>query len=350
MAIDNLLDLEVAEVEGGLEGIKILIYGKNTLGKTPQAMRFPKPLLLMGETGGAAIKGYKKHIKKKKDFVEVVSQLTNEKTLDQMREKFQTIVIDTAEDMIELFEVALAREYGVKDIGEIQQLEKGNPNGYTVCRKDFKQQINLLTGCGYTVIFIMHEETIKITDIIDGKEVEREFIVPKGSKGEKSSSRFIKDLCDFRFYIKGNGVDTSTNKTIMSTAWCVETSEFYAGSRFPMQSFVNPFTAEGIIEAIKKAQEQSADEQDSRLQMFEIDRSGYSKEDYFELIKPYFSKLVTLYKDETTYIVEKSMGTDEKGKPRKISSATDDDLGNLEDIYCNLVSFACDKGVVIEVN
>lgn len=348
MALDSLLDLEISEVEGGLEGIKILVYGRNTLGKTPQAMRFPKSLLLMGETGGSAIKGYKKHIKKKADFVDIVKQLTNEKTLDDMREKFQTIVLDTVEDIIELFETALAREYGVKDIGEIQQLEKGNPNGYTVCRKDFKQQINMLTGCGYTVIFIMHEEVIKKTKIVDGKEVEYEFIVPKGSKGDKSSGRFIKDLCDFRFYIKGNGIDTSTNKTIMSTAWCVETDEFYAGSRFPIQSYINPFTAEGIIEAIEKAQQASAEEQNSRLKTFEVDRSSYTKEDYLELIKPYFSKLIKMYPHDIEYIQEKSLGVDDDGKLRKISSATDDEISNLEDIYCNLVSFACDKGIYIE--
>lgn len=346
MAIDSLLDLEETGVHSGLEGLKILLYGKNTLGKTPQAMKFPKPLLLMGETGGTAIKGYKKAIRKKKDFVDVITQLTNEKTLPQMREKFNTIVIDTVEDMIELFEVALAREYGVKDIGEIQQLEKGNPNGYTVCRKDFKQQINLLTSCGYTVIFIAHEETTIVKDA-DGNEI-GEKIQPKGSKGEKSSSRFIKDLCDYRFYIKGNGVDTETNKTIMSTAWCVETSEFYAGSRFPIQSFINPFTAQGVIDAIIKSQEVAAAEQDARLEVFEIKRDDFSVEDYLEIIKPYFSKLVTLYQDETLFIVNKSLGHDERGKPRKLSSATTDDISRLEDIYCNLVSFACDKGIVVE--
>lgn len=347
MGICSLLDLEPTEIIGGIEGLKILFYGKNTLGKTPQAMRFPKPLLLMGETGGSAIKGFKKHIKKKKDFVEVVSELTNDKTLEEMQKKFQTIILDTAEDIVELFETALAREYGVKDIGEIQQLQKGNPNGYTICRKDFKQQINLLTGCGYTVIFIMHEETIKVKDE-DGQETDVEKIIPKGSKGEKSSSRFIKDLCDYRFYIKGNGIDAETKKTIMSTAWCVETNEFYAGSRFPIQSFVNPFTAEGIIEAIKKSQEKCAEEQGSKLQTFEIDRSDYTKEDYFELIKPYFSKLYKLYPDDVDYVINKSLGENEKGRTKKISEATDDQISELEDIYCNLVSFACDKGIVIE--
>ena len=136
----------------------------------------------------------------------------------------------------------------------------------------------------------------------------------------------------------------------MSTAWCVETSEFYAGSRFPIQSFVNPFTADGIIEAMKKAQEKSAEEQDSRLKTFEIDRDEYTKEDYFNIIKPYFAKLVKMYPNDVDYIIEKSLGIDEKGKVRKVSSATDDEISCLEDIYCNLVSVACDKGIVVEID
>lgn len=344
MATDSLLDMEMSDIVGGLEGIKILIYGRNTLGKTPNAMKFPKSLLLMGESGGSAIRGYKKAIRSKKDFVKTVAELTNEKTLEQMKEKFQTIVIDTVEDIIELFETALAREYGVKDIGEIQQLERGNPNGYTVCRKDFKQQINLLTSCGYTIIFIAHEGTMKRKKIVDGKEVEYDWIIPKGSKGDNASSTFIRDLCDYRFYIKGNGIDPETKKTIMSTAWCVETDEFYAGSRFPMPSFINPFTAENIIEAIKKSQEQSAEEQNSDLQVYKINTDNYTKEDYFEIIKPYIKKLNGLYPDDTMYIVEQSLGVG-----NRVSKATDEQLSELETIYCNLVSLACDHGIVVDV-
>lgn len=347
MAKFNLLDLEETGVASGLKGLKILIYGKNTLGKTPQAMRFPKPLLLMGETGGTAIKGHKIAIQSKADFMNCVKQLTDEKTLEQMQEKFETVVIDTVEDIIDLFEIATAREYGVSDIGEVQQAQKGNPNGYSVARKAFKQQINTLTSKGYTVIFIAHEAVIELKDSEDN--VISKKIQPKGSKTEGSSSRFIKDLCDFRFYIKGNGYDDENNKTIMSTAWCVETDEFYAGSRFPIQTFVNPFTAEGIIDAIIKSQEKAAQDQDARLEKFEVVRDGYTKDEYMALLKPYFAKLMKLYPDDCAYIVGKSLGYDDKGKPNKISSATDDQLTELEDIYCGLVSLACDKGVYIEV-
>lgn len=336
MANINLLDLQEEEVSYGLKGIKILFYGKNSLGKTPQAMAFPKPLLLMGESGGSALKGHKVPINKKKDFLDVVKQLTDDKTIDAMQKKFETIVLDCVEDIIEVFETAICREYGVRDVGEIQQLQKGNPNGYSVYRKDFKQQINLLTSNGYTVIFIAHEETLE-------REDGTFFIQPKGSKGDKSSSRFIRDLCDFRFYIKSNGIDLETKKTIMSTAWCVETSEFYAGSRFAIKSFINPFTAQNVIDAIIEAQERSAEEQGSGLQEFKRDTSDYTKEDYIQSMRPYVLTLRKLYPEIVAEIIESQLG-----EGMKVSDASESQLTELEAIYNRLVTLACDRGIPIE--
>jgi len=348
----DLLNLQEDEVSYGLDGLKILIYGKNTLGKTPQAMAFPKSLLVMGESGGSALKGRKVQIKKKKDFLELVAQLTNEKTLEKMRESYQSIVVDTVEDIIEVFETSLAKEYGVRDVGEIQQLQKGNPNGYSVYRKEFKQQINLLCGCGYTVIFIAHEETIEEpTDETDekGNVIMKTFIQPKGSKGDKGSARFIRDLCDFRFYIKSNGVDPVSKRTILSTAWCVQTDTFYAGSRFDITPFINPFTAENVIKAIEDAQKKSAENQGSELKLFTKDTTDYKKEDYIEIIKPYLVKLGGLYPNEMAEIIASQLGYKDDGTMYKITEATDDQLTELEVIYGRLVAFACERGIKVDI-
>lgn len=346
MASNSLLDMQEEGVSYGLEGLKLMIYGSNNIGKTPQSMRFPKPLLLMGETGGSALKGYKKHMKTKKIFIDTVKELTDEKTLDEMKEKFQTIVLDCVEDIIELFEISLCKEYGVKDVGEIQQLEKGNPNGYSVCRRDFKQQINLLTGCGYTVIFIAHEETIQLpTGENDekGNAITRDFIQPKGTKGDKSSSRFIRDLCDFRFYIVSSGIDKQTNKALMSKAWCVQTDAFFAGSRFNIEPLINPFTAENLIKAIEDAQKKTAEEYGSDLVEYTRDTSGYTKEDYLVDIKPYMTKLYALYPQLVLDIVASQLGA-----KVPVTKATDEQLVELETIYTKLVDLAMDRGIYVD--
>lgn len=346
MALNSLLDLQEDGVAYGIEGLKIMIYGGNTLGKTPQAMRFPKPLLLMGESGGSALKGYKKLMKSKKTFVDTVKELTDEKNIDQMKEKFQTIVIDTVEDIIELFEIALCKQYGVSDVGEIQGLQKGNPNGYSVYRKEFKQQINLLTGCGYTVIFIAHEETTQIPtgeNDKDGNAITKDFIQPKGSKGDKSSSRFIRDICDFRFFVMSNGVDRETNKTIMSKAYCVQTDAFYAGSRFNVKPVINPFTAENVMEAIEEAQKKSAEEYGAELVSYVRNTENYNAKDYIADIEPYMTKLYSLYPQLVIDIVAKQFG-----EKFKIKNATEDQLTELETVYNNLVDLATDRGIYVD--
>lgn len=347
MAIDIFADDLDDGVMYGLEGMKILIYGKNTLGKTPQSCKFPKPMLVMGEAGGSALKVKKFMMKKQADFVTLVKQLTDDKTVEKSKERYQTIIIDTVEDIIELFEDQVCREFGVQDCGEVQKAQDGNPNGYSLYRKRFKQQIRLLTGCGYTVIFIAHEETVpRPTGLKDekGRDIMENHIQPKGSKSDKGASRFIKDLCDFRFYIKSNGVD-SDYRTIPSTAWCVETKEFYAGSRFAIQSYVNPFTAQNVMDAIIKAQERSAEEEGAELSSFKMDTTSYVKEDWFEMIKPYVFRLNTSFPQLVINIVEAQLGIGVK-----LSQATDDNLVQLETIYNNLVELALERGIVVDVD
>lgn len=347
MAGLNLLELEESGVSYGIEGLKILIYGSNTLGKTPQSMKFPKPLLLMGEAGGTAIKGYKQSIKSKKDFVDVVKQLTDEKTLDKMKEKFQTVVIDTATDIIELYSMAVAREYGVKDVSEMNS-NKDMPNGYALYRNAFKADINRLCSCGYTVIFIMHEELSEIKEqtIVNGKIKATGTgafkIVPKGSNSVKDSSRFLRDLCDFRFYIKGNGIDQETGKTIMSTAYAHETAEYYAGSRFNIVPIINPFTAENLIKAMEDAQKKSAEEQGADLVSFTMDDNGLTKADYLDAIKPYVVALFEIYPEETQHIIASQLGDG-----IKVSEAKESQLVELETIYNNLVAFAQERNVEV---
>ena len=68
-----------------------------------------------------------------------------------------------------------------------------------------------------------------------------------------------------------------------------------------------------------------------------------TKEDYFDLIKPYITKLMKVCGEEVVSIVESELGV---GK--KITQATDDDLVKLDNIYNNLVTKATLLGV--EVN
>lgn len=324
-----------------LAGQKILIYGDSDTGKTFQMTRMEKPLLLMAESGGSARNVPKFAISNWDIFIEIVKQLTND--INKTKEQFQTIIIDTVEELISRCEEKIAKRYGVAEIGMVQQSEKGNPNGYSLARAMFKQQINLLTSIGLTVVFISHNQKIEYTDPFTDETYEK--FVPYGSEKEKGSTRFIRNLCDFVVFTQAMGLDSETGKTIYSRALCKETKKAFARSRYTqMQSYIDKFTAENLIEAIKDAIKKEAENEGAGLVEFKQIDTDFSKEDYISMIHPYFKKLSKLYPSFVKDVVEQQLGEN-----RKITSATDDEITELSNIYSDLVQFSCDRGIVIEI-
>jgi hypothetical protein len=194
----------------------------------------------------------------------------------------------------------------------------------------------------------MHEELVEVKEqqVVGGKikavGTGSFKILPKGSNSVKDSARFIKDMCDFRFYIKGNGVDENTGKTIMSTAYAHETAEYYAGSRFDIVPIINPFTAENLIKAMKDAQKKSAEDYGADLVTFTMDSNGYTKQDYLDCIEPYVNALYEIYPEPVLDIIYKQLG-----EGARISEANDSQLVELETIYNNLVAFAQERNVEV---
>lgn len=336
MAKINLLELEETGMNGSLAGQKALIYGSNSLGKTYQSSKMPKPLLLMTEAGGNAVRCPKVAVNKWATFKDIVKQLTDEKTLDQMKNKYFTIIIDTLENLVNLAEQAVCGEFGVRDLSEIT----GKQNGYSIYRKDFKTQINKLCSCGYFVLFIDHEETVELEEPLTGEKYN--FIQPKGSGNIKSSTRFVRDMCDFSFFVFGGEIDENGD-AIPSTLLCKQSKHAFARSRYVIQTFVKPFTAKNLEEAIIKAIEKSANEEGANLSDWKPDTSGYTVQDWIDMISPYYK---AIYKKDAD--MAKSIVENELGAGAKVSKATDEQKMELENIYNQMVTHACDMGLVVE--
>ena len=335
----QLVEQEV-KFDDGLEGKKILIYGDNDAGKTYQACHFPYPLLIMTESGGSAVNCPKYDCTERfSTFKEIVEDVC--KNVDKYRNpsednkaRLQTIIIDTAENLVKLSEKAICNEFGVRDLSEIT----GKQNGYNLARNDFQLQINKLTSKGYTVVFIAHEEKVNSDGDKDG---EKDFIQPHGTSNEKSSMRLLRNLVDFCIYTKVNGVDEDF-KTNPSTAICKRTKNIFARSRFDIDTIVNPFTADNIIKAIKDAVKRSAENEGAAIGIAEVAKPK-TKEDYFELIKPYVQRLLPICGDELNQICEEEFGV--AGK--KITQATDDDIVALDNIYNRYVTKAILLGIEV---
>ena len=332
-SLDKLLEEEVT-FETGIKGKKILLYGCNDVGKTKQMSKMPKPFLIMTESGGSAISCPKEPCDDWRHFKEIVDDLTSSKNLEKRREQVETVIIDTAENLVAQSERSVCNQFGVRDLSEIQ----GRQNGYKIARTDFELQINKLTSKGYCVVFISHEERVEIEDEVSGETYT--FVQPKGTSNEKSSMRMLRDLTDFCIYLRPNGIDKETYKTIPSTAICRRTKNVFARSRFDIVTFVDPFTAEGLIKAIEDAVKKSAEEENVEISDYVEKKNKYTKDDYIEIITPYIQRLWDVCPDDVTSIIEAQLG-----EGRKISQATDDEMVALDNIYNNLVTKATLLGI-----
>lgn len=233
MSLD-IFNPTVSVVAKGLEGKVILLVGSNSVGKTRQATRMKKPFVLAFEKGINAISGVPyANIDKWSDFKKINRQLTG-KDKEKARETYDTIIFDTVEAAALMNEKYVAGQHGATDIAS------GN-GGFGLWKQleaEFYEQIALLTGAGYTVVFIGHVE----------RDRDTEQMIPKG---DKRSMGIVRDIADIVVYLESNGVDEEGN-VVKSTGYVRETPEYFARSRFDlMPNVIDPFTAENLEEAIR---------------------------------------------------------------------------------------------------
>lgn len=335
----DLLNLEPVTFVRSLKGQKIMFYGDNDLGKTKQAVKFPKPLLLMTESGGNAVNARKIPVTTWDSFIEIVNDLTGRKK-PEMQEMYETIIIDTVEELVALNEFAVANEYGVREIGEMNDL-KGAPNGYMLSRNRFKIALNKLTLAGYCVVFISHQMFGKE---LDNKGKEHEIYMPFGSDKQKSSNAYIRNLCDFIFFVKSNGTDDQGDP-ILSSAYAKKTNFAFARSRYSkIVPFIKEFTAENVTKAILDAIEAEGElEHVSVTENFteKAESKEQTLKDLIELIKPVYKTLYEIDQTAVNNIVTAQIGS------VKISEATENMIPELQSIYNSLMDVALNRNIVI---
>lgn len=243
----DLLKPEISRVVDGVVGKKILIYGNAGTGKTRNAVQSPKPLVLCFENGLAALDGIPNiKIKKWTDFKDVVRQLTDSAKIAQIKELYETIIIDSIDGIELLAQAYVCGVYGATSIA------KGN-EGYGLWKEyaqEVQRQLSLLDTSGFTLIFLDHAGT-------------RDFYDPTGSKytkvypsGDKRSVDPIINMCDIVGYAQ---FDTQPDGTPcpLSTLHIRGNSAFEAKTRFDyMPSDIINWNYDkltsAIIEAIKE--------------------------------------------------------------------------------------------------
>ena len=184
----------VTKVIKGTQGKMILVHSaERKVGKTYQASRMPKPFYLRFEQGANAINGMPyAPLTCWRDFKEVNKKLTNPKTIDKVRELYETIIIDTVDVAVKWCEQYVCSSQGVS------RLNDGN-SGYGLWKEyenEWFKEINKLTNAGFTLYFISHSEEKLKHDPVTNEEYTQ--LVPKG---DKRTIDVVLDLVDFIGYV-----------------------------------------------------------------------------------------------------------------------------------------------------
>ena len=115
MEID-ILNLQPHKVSRDLRGYSVFFYGGWKTGKTTVASKFPKSLILAFEKGYNALPGVMAQpINSWSEFLKVCKQLQKE----EVKEKFETIIIDTADIAYSYCEKFICTNNGVDTIPDI---------------------------------------------------------------------------------------------------------------------------------------------------------------------------------------------------------------------------------------
>lgn len=255
-SILDIFNPQVSRVARTTDNLVILLYGRNGVGKTPQACRMEKPYYLaFGKSGLEGMNNVKfAPLKSWSDFKMVNKQLCNPSTIEKAKEMYQTIIFDEMEVASKYCQDYVASTNGVNKIKE------GN-GGYGLWgdwKDEWEGEILRLIGSGFCVIFITHAYMNE-----DGR------MMPVGD--EKRTLPIIMNHASIIGYVRGNGVNPENGRTIHSSLGLASTEEYFARTRNPYFSptFIEDFTAENLISAYYDAVDRQAEAEGINAVSFE---------------------------------------------------------------------------------
>jgi hypothetical protein len=235
--------VRVSKISPDLRGKSIVIYGGNNVGKTTQAAKFKNPVFMPFEKGMNAISGAL--VLQNASWADVksnIKKLSAKRFIDVLKKGEQiTVIWDGFERAGFYCQRYIEGKYDAFDIADA----RSGFGAWTQYEKEFWTEVDKLLSLGYTVAFIGHADL--------KKKKGNDQIYPKG---DKRCVAPIVDNADIVAYIEANGVDEKGNE-IPSSAYFVETDDFFARSRFPyVKDAIKEFTAENferaIVEGIKE--------------------------------------------------------------------------------------------------
>ncbi len=290
MTID-LLAIQPHQISRDLREKIVVIYGEPKVGKTTIASQFPKALLLAFEKGYNALSGVMaQNVTKWSEFKKVLKQLENK----AVQEKFETIIVDTADLAYASCEKFIIQREGVDKIGDIPY-----GAGYKMVRDEFDTSLRSIPMMNYGLVMISHAQIATVT-MEDGTEYSK--TMPTLAKQPRGVVLSMADIIGYAKSVEREG----ESKTVL---FLRGTPQFEAGSRFKHTPPVIKFEYEALVKAIADAIEK--EEQDKgQTTIVETSGNAYKEEQLS------FDDLKTEIKDLTSQLVE-AKGADVAKKAMK---------------------------------
>lgn len=290
MTID-LLAIQPHQISRDLREKIVVIYGEPKVGKTTIASQFPKALLLAFEKGYNALSGVMaQNVTKWSEFKKILKQLENK----AVQEKFETIVVDTADLAYASCEKFIIQREGVDKIGDIPY-----GAGYKMVRDEFDTSLRSIPMMNYGLVMISHAQIATVT-MEDGTEYSK--TMPTLAKQPRQVVLSMADIIGYAKSVERDG----ESKTVL---FLRGTPQFEAGSRFKYTPPVIKFEYEALVKAIAEAIEK---EEQDKGQTTVVEKG----ENVYQETELSFDDLKTEIKDLTAKLVE-TKGADVAKKTMK---------------------------------
>lgn len=316
----NLLGLEPHKVSRDLRGYSVFFYGEPKSGKTTIASKFPNSLLLAFEKGYNALAGVMAQpVNSWAEFLKVCKQLKE----DAVKEKFETIIIDTSDIAYSYCEKYICQANGANTIADIPY-----GKGYTLVSSEFDEKLRSIVQMGYGIVLISHatDKTFK-----DETGTEYNKIVPTL---DKRANNIVARMADIIGYSRAITDEKGNNKTIL---FMRGTQRYEAGSRFKYTPDYIEFSYDNLVNAIAEAIDKQAQEDGNELFTDERENAYADTSSHldFDMLMTEFKELIdkfsadeekmeTYYAPRITQIIDKFLG---KGK--KVNEMSRDQIEQL---------------------
>ena len=331
MGID-IFSIKPNVVTRDLSGKSFLIYGERKSGKTTNACKFPKPILLGFEKGYGFLDGIiAQPINSWKEALEVKKQLLKDAESAEKENRdtiFKSVIVDTIDIAYDLCEKYIVDKEGVDYLDETEKMR-----GYRALSREYDKFFQEIVKAGYTLICISHATTKQIKE--NGEKYDKTIpTVP--DRGFLVVSRLV-DVCAYASY------ESDEQGNIHSMLTLRGNKHLEAGSRSPYMSEKIPFTYEALRDdmahAIDVQKEHGATVVNEEVNLFKDNEDKSEKVDFDDLVAEIGKYAKALYAAEKTNDYKKVIA-EYLGKGKNVrdcdESQTDMLLLILDDLkdYC----------------